>query len=153
MPVHHHAHYLRLGRHSIHGQIYLVTCVVRNRDAVFSNLWIGRRRVTEMRSLHVAGYVRSLAWVVMPDHVHWLFEVRSGSLSQLMQRLKGRSAYVINKHFGNKMLCGQKGYHDHAARRDEDVLKMARYVIANPIRAGLVQRVGDYPLWDAVWIP
>jgi hypothetical protein len=29
---------------------------------------------------------------------------------------------------------------------------MARYVVANPLRAGLVKRLGDYPLWDAIWL-
>jgi hypothetical protein len=29
---------------------------------------------------------------------------------------------------------------------------MARYIIANPLRAGLVDRIGDYPLWDAMWL-
>jgi len=29
---------------------------------------------------------------------------------------------------------------------------IARYIVANPLRAGLVSRVGDYPLWDACWL-
>ncbi len=29
----------------------------------------------------------------------------------------------------------------------------ARYIIANPVRAGLVYSVRDYPYWDAVWFP
>jgi len=41
---------------------------------------------------------------------------------------------------------------DHALRSDEDLRAVARYVIANPVRAGLAQRVGGYPFWDAVWI-
>jgi hypothetical protein len=24
--------------------------------------------------------------------------------------------------------------------------------VANPLRAGLVERLGDYPLWDAIWV-
>ncbi|MDN5510133.1 MAG: transposase, partial [Pseudomonas sp.] len=27
-----------------------------------------------------------------------------------------------------------------------------RYIIANPLRAGLVGHVGDYSLWDAAWL-
>jgi REP element-mobilizing transposase RayT len=51
--------------------------------------------------------------------------------------------------------CGrlwQPGYHDHALRREEDLVATARYLVANPLRAGLVQHIGDYPLWDAVWL-
>jgi len=46
----------------------------------------------------------------------------------------------------------QDGFHDHALRREEDLKEVARYIIANPVRAGLVTRVGDYPLWDACWL-
>ena len=46
----------------------------------------------------------------------------------------------------------QCGFHDHALRREEDLLGVARYVVANPVRAGLVARVGDYPHWDAIWL-
>ena len=46
----------------------------------------------------------------------------------------------------------QKGFHDHAIRRDEDIKAVARYIIANPLRAGMVDRIGDYPFWDAVWL-
>jgi putative transposase len=29
---------------------------------------------------------------------------------------------------------------------------IARYVVANPLRAGLAGTIGDYPYWDAVWL-
>jgi putative transposase len=29
---------------------------------------------------------------------------------------------------------------------------LARYVVANPLRAGLVDSIRDYPHWDAVWL-
>jgi hypothetical protein len=32
------------------------------------------------------------------------------------------------------------------------VLNAARYIVANPLRAGLTRRLGDYPLWDAIWL-
>jgi hypothetical protein len=37
-------------------------------------------------------------------------------------------------------------------RQDEDLHKMARYIVANPLRANLVERIGNYALWDAVWL-
>ena len=42
--------------------------------------------------------------------------------------------------------------YDHALRADEDVLAAARYIVANPLRAGLVGSIRDYPFWDAVWL-
>lgn len=46
----------------------------------------------------------------------------------------------------------QPGFHDHAVRREESLEAIARYIVANPLRAGLVKKVGDYPLWDAIWV-
>jgi REP element-mobilizing transposase RayT len=94
----------------------------------------------------------SMAWLVMPDHVHWLLVLQRGSLSALMRRVKGRSAKQINQLTGRSGKLWQDGFHDRALRREEDVLPAARYIVANSLRAGLVSRVGDYPLWDAGWL-
>lgn len=69
-----------------------------------------------------------------------------------MRRIKGRSAKQINTLSGRQGKLWQDGFHDRALRREEDVLPAARYIVANPLRAGLVSRVGDYPLWDSVWL-
>jgi putative transposase len=37
-------------------------------------------------------------------------------------------------------------------RHEDDLAKLPRYIVANPLRAGLVERVGDYSHWDAVWL-
>jgi hypothetical protein len=45
-----------------------------------------------------------------------------------------------------------KGFHDRAIRKDENLKNAARYLIANPLRAGLVKDIGDYPYWNAAWL-
>ncbi|APU30800.1 transposase [Ectopseudomonas alcaliphila JAB1] len=143
---------LRLGRCSEPGRIYLLTVVVREREPLLGDFMAGRLLVAELRAAVEAGGVNSLAWVVMPDHFHWLVELREQSLAAVVQRVKGRSARTINRHLRREGTLWQAGYHDHALRREEDVQAVARYVVANPLRARLVRRVGDYPLWDAVWL-
>jgi REP element-mobilizing transposase RayT len=69
-----------------------------------------------------------------------------------MQATKGRSARLINQHRGFSAAVWQKGYFDRALRWEEDLKVAARYIIANPLRAGLVDQIGDYPLWDAIWL-
>ena len=143
---------LRKGRYSEVGRVYLLTAVVEERRPVFSDWRIGRLLVAQMRAADEAGLVESLAWVVMPDHLHWLVELKRGSLAQLMCRVKARSCRSINLMSGRQGGLWQRGYHDRALRRDEDLKAAARYIVMNPLRAGLVQRLGDYPLWDAVWL-
>ncbi|SDP85280.1 REP element-mobilizing transposase RayT [Ectopseudomonas guguanensis] len=140
------AHKLRDGRWSSSGQIYLVTTVTNGRIPVFADFSAARTLIRVIRQDEQLGSHQTLCFVVMPDHLHWLLQLQSEDLARLVGRVKSISA----KRLGRPIW--QKGFHDHALRREEDVRSVARYVVANPLRAGLVQRVGDYPHWDAVWI-
>jgi REP element-mobilizing transposase RayT len=151
MPLYH-ASRLRRGRHSEVGHLYLLTAVTVGRIPLLADFALGRVLIQEMRLAEEQGLLRSLCWVVMPDHLHWLIELGGAPLEQAMQQVKSRSAKRINQLAGTEGAIWQKGFHDHALRQDEDVLTAARYVVANPLRAGLVERLGDYPLWDAVWL-
>ncbi|GAB6404680.1 REP-associated tyrosine transposase [Pseudomonas sp. MHK4] len=152
MSIPPHAHRLRTGRHSEDGRIYLLTAVTHERQPIFKDWRMGRLVVHELRRTHEAGDATALAWVIMPDHIHWLVELHNGDLPKLMQVTKSRSARLINQARGLSAPVWQKGYFDRALRRDEDLKAMARYIIANPLRAGLVDHIGEYSLWDAIWI-
>ncbi len=80
----------------------------------------------------------------MPDHVHWLFELSAGTLAQAIARVKSQ----VSRTQRARQSVWQSGYHDHAVRRDEEIEKFARYVVENPIRAGLVVDVANYSHWD-----
>lgn len=147
-----HSRDLRKGRFSEPGRTYLITTVIEGRRPLFSDWKIGRFLVDELRASEKNGLAQSLAWVVMPDHLHWLVTLQSGGLPSLMRRIKGRSAMSINRALRSQGNIWQKSFYDHALRKDEDVQTVARYIVANPLRAGLVERIGDYPLWDAIWL-
>ena len=143
---------LRRGRHSQRGNLYLLTTATSGRHPVLRDFALGRLVVAELKSAQLDGWVQSLAWVLMPDHLHWLIELGDSSLDELMRRVKTNSARVINRQRSSSGPLWQAGYHDRALRQEEDVQAVARYVAANPLRAGLVARLGDYPLWDAIWL-
>ena len=143
---------LRKGRYSEPGRIYILTTVVKNRAPVFADFKLGRCLVRELINTQLWNQAQSLAWVIMPDHLHWLVQLQDAPLATLANQIKSRSARAINRQRGCLGPMWQSGFHDRALRRDEDLAAAARYIVANPIRAGLVQRVGDYPLWDAVWV-
>jgi len=146
------SHRLRIGRFSEPNRIYLITTNTHERIPIFKNFHLGRLVVWQFRLAQYQGLANSLAWVIMPDHFHWLFELRDASLSQVMQRVKSRSTLAINRACGTQGAFWQSGYHDRAARAEEDLIPIARYIIGNPLRAGLVEHIGDYPLWDAAWL-
>jgi REP element-mobilizing transposase RayT len=89
----------------------------------------------------------------MPDHWHGLIELgQMDSLSALAGRIKGATARSANAARGERRSVWTDGFHDHAIRAEEDLVDIARYIILNPVRAGLVNKVGLYPFWDAIWI-
>ena len=96
----------------------------------------------------------TLAFVVMPDHLHWLFSlIGSRSLASVVGAVKRHSAREINLLYDRRLApLWQHGFHDHALRSDEDIVHVARYIVANPLRAKLVNHIGDYPLWDSAWL-
>ena len=144
---------LRRGRHSLQHQVYCITTVTRDRHPLFTDITAARLLVRELRRLHEYGNVISLAWVIMPDHLHWLIQLNDGwTLSRVVKTLKARSALTINRHLCQHGSLWQRAYYDRAARKDEDICQIARYIVANPLRAGLVRNIGDYPHWDCIWM-
>ncbi|MEJ7747428.1 MAG: transposase [Luteimonas sp.] len=142
------------GRHSQAGHAYFVTTVLADRkqrcleDFVSARIVIG-----EMRRLNDEQAVTSLAFVVMPDHVHWLFQLGDSlQLAELVKRFKARSAQRVNVPLCRRGALWQPNYYDRAVRADEDLRKIARYMVGNPFRAGLASEAGSYPHWDAAWL-
>jgi putative transposase len=89
--------------------------------------------------------VALLAYCYMPDHVHLLTEGQADNSDCLrfIARAKQFSGFHYQAAFGHR-LWQRYGY-ERTLRGDEDTLRVARYVVENPVRAGLVERVTDYP--------
>ncbi|MFZ2727858.1 MAG: transposase [Methylococcaceae bacterium] len=141
------------GRVSLSQQIYFITSVTQQRTPYFADFHCARLVIKEMKRLHEEDYVQSLAFVIMPDHIHWLLTLQDkDTLSNTIKLLKGRSAQRIKQYLHLPTPVWQKAFYDHALRKEEDLVQIARYIVANPLRAQLVTRVADYPLWDAIWL-
>jgi REP element-mobilizing transposase RayT len=147
-----HNEFLRKGRYSTTGHIYLITTVTHQRKPLFTQLHLARTVVKAIYHQDTGRALATLAYVLMPDHLHWLFQLRCDSLNGVMRDFKGFTSRRINQQLGTRGKVWQAAYHDHALRDEEDVRRIARYIVANPLRAGLVERVEDYPHWDAIWL-
>jgi REP element-mobilizing transposase RayT len=85
------------------------------------------------------------ALCLMTNHYHLVVEATVEQLSAGFQRLNGYYAQTFNgRHgrwghlFGERFWSGQ-------IESEEELIAVCRYVIANPVRAGLVSRVADWP--------
>jgi REP element-mobilizing transposase RayT len=144
-------HALRQGRVSLPGQLYLLTTVAAYRRPLFRDAELAR---TICRCLHGPrcwGDATLLCWVLMPDHWHGLVKLGPhDDLALVMSRFKSLTAKSVR--CTRSTLVWAPGYHDRALRCDENMRAAARYIVGNPLRAGLVANVLDYPYWDCCWI-
>ena len=138
---------LRRGRVSISGQVYHIIAATQQRAPVFSDFNQARIAIRVLMEEDKLGTVSTLAFVLMPDHLHWLIQL--GDHADI-RNVVGRVKSLIARRLDGAIW--QPGFYDHALRKNEDVATVARYIVANPLRAGLVSRLGDYPHWDAIWM-
>lgn len=144
---------LRKGRHSLPSQVYLVTTACVGRSPRFRDWCCASAASRALTEALLWRDSQLLCWVLMPDHLHLLVELGSSeTLSRLMQRVKAVTAQMASVRVAHCGAMWAPGFHDRALRCDEDVVAVARYVIANPLRAGLSHTVGEYPYWNAVWL-
>ena len=142
---------LRKGRSSQAGQYYLITTTAFRREPIFVQREPAEIVLSSLEWLEDAGRFNLAAAVVMPDHLHFVGALRTGTLGELMKSLKGFTAREINRVLGRKGPIWQEQYHDHGIRKDEDLMEVARYCLHNPVRAGLVKDFHDYPYWYCQW--
>jgi REP element-mobilizing transposase RayT len=85
------------------------------------------------------------AFCLMPDHLHLLVAPESSGASVLIftDRFKGRSTNASWK-FGWRGRLWQPRSFDRVLRREESILSVCEYIIANPVRRGLVQYPDEY---------
>ena len=143
---------LRKGRFSVPGHAYFTTTATRGRATLFRDFDAACAASRALGSQRSWGDARALAWVLMPDHLHCLVQLGDLPLPKVIQAVHSLTARAVNAERGASGPIWQGAFHDHALRADEDLRAAARYLIANPLRAGLVAHVGDYPFWDAIWV-
>jgi REP-associated tyrosine transposase len=85
------------------------------------------------------------AYCFMPDHVHLLAEAQSDDCDgrRFIARAKQLSGFYYKRTFG-RSLWQRYGF-ERTLRAEDPSLAVARYIFENPVRAGLVKRVEEYP--------
>ena len=86
-----------------------------------------------------------LAYVFMPDHVHLLVEGKTddADLKGFASLAKQKSAFAYSRSY--RLRLWQPSYHDRVIRDEECTWDVIRYIIDNPLRAGLVRDITAYP--------
>jgi putative transposase len=93
---------------------------------------------------------RLLAWVVMPNHLHVLIQTLPGlALAQIVKGWKGQTARAANMRLGRSGTFWERDYFDRYIRDEAHLAAVVRYIERNPVKAGLVAEVEDWPFSSA----
>jgi REP-associated tyrosine transposase len=86
-------------------------------------------------------------YILIPDHVHFFArpEVGGRPMAKWVQMWKGLSSRKIAKAMNLRPPVWQAEYFDRYLRSTESYSQKWDYVEQNPVRAGLVQRIEDWP--------
>ena len=88
------------------------------------------------------------AVVIMPDHAHLLLRpLGEYDLSRIMKGIKGASARKINLHRQTTGTVWQDESCDRIMRDYAEFQEKLNYMANNPIKAGLVRTIEEYPYW------
>jgi putative transposase len=80
----------------------------------------------------------------MPDHLHALLagQLEQSNFPEYVRRFKQLTSFHHKR--VHKMELWQPGYYERILRDDEATEGVVRYILENPIRAGLTTRLGEY---------
>jgi putative transposase len=121
-------------RWSSAGVRYFVTCCTAGRRSGLDRGNIGGSVRDAVIASDAASDTATIAFVLMPDHFHWLCELGNRlSLGRVVAKLKAQTRATL----AENALEWQRDFFEHRLRPEESVEDYARYVYLNPFRAPL----------------
>jgi len=88
------------------------------------------------------------AYCLMSNHYHLLIETPEGNLSKGMRQLNGVYTQTYNQLHNRVGYVFQGRYKAILVEKDNYLLELCRYIVLNPVRAGMVRTVEDWP-WSS----
>ncbi len=88
------------------------------------------------------------AWCLMDNHYHLLIQTPDGNLSKGMRQLNGVYTQISNRRHRRVGHLFQGRFKAILVDGDAYLLELARYVVLNPVRAGMVKRPENWP-WSS----
>jgi len=130
-----------IGLHS-----YFLTVCTDRRHRAFEDLEFGQWSVSQLLQQAQSRRFAVVAYCLMPDHAHLLLQGQSddADLKRMVLSWNTLTGHQWRQRAGRRLW--QTGYYDHVLRDGESMLGVARYILMNPVRAGLVANAEGYAL-------
>ena len=120
------------------GQIYFITAVTHERLHILSEQ--AELLLNSIGKIEHALDFQIFAWVIMPDHVHFIIDPKNEDLSNIIKRIKLSFSYAYRQQA--QLYRGRVWQHrfwDHVIRNERDLNTHIDYIHRNPVKHGLTQ--------------
>ncbi len=126
------------------GGVYHVTARGNERKALVRDDRDRARFVDTLAQMVQQYRVACHAWVLMTNHYHLLLETPTPNLSLAIRHLNGVYTQAFNRRHGRVGHLFQGRFKAIVVEKEAHLLELCRYVVLNPVRAGLVAHPRRY---------
>ena len=136
--------------------VYFITICTHDKRHYFNNVDVAKIIKDEIE-FRMINEIKLFCYCIMPDHLHMLLSltenytkkgqdksVGEGTLWNWVSAYKRYTSRITNQLFQIKPLW-HKNFYDHIVRKEESLLKIAEYIVNNPVRKGMVSEWEEYP--------
>ena len=140
-------------RNRLSGGTYFFTVVLQDRSSCYllNNIELLRQ---SFRHVRTTSFYKTLAAVVLPDHLHVIWQLPEGDVdypgrwkaikSHFTRNVVKLDDSIIQNTRGEYVLW-QKRYWEHTIRNEQDLKTHIDYIHYNPVKHGYVSNVNDWP--------
>jgi putative transposase len=131
------------------GHRHFLTICTKDRRDHFSDPSVVALTVAQFLQTATVESFEILAYCFMPDHLHAVAEglTANADLRRFVRLAKQRTGCLFAR--AHRERLWQESFLDRTLRREDALADVIRYVINNPVRAGLVETPADYPYWGS----
>lgn len=139
----------RTARVAFPALVYHVISRGNNREWVFNEVGDFEKYLEICRRYKEKFGFKLYHWVLMSNHIHLVMETtEKSSLSKIMQGMNLAYTIWFNRKNGKVGHLWQDRFKSAVVEKDSYLLECGRYVERNPLRAGMVKDLKDYP-WSS----
>jgi putative transposase len=124
---------------------FFVTSATFNRRRIFRIRANAQLFIETLQHYRSEGHFKLYAFVVMPDHVHFLITPQGVTLERVVQLIKGGFSHKLGSNFP----VWQKSFTDHRIRNRQEFDTRVEYINMNPVMARMVERPELYEFSSA----
>jgi putative transposase len=120
------------------------TLCVKNRKELFVDETVFRLFESYLLKELSENNCSSYVYLFMPDHSHILLfgNTDNSDVKMCLNKFKKQTGFWL---YQNKPeIKWQKDYYDHILRKEEDLITVLKYILNNPLRAGIVENWKEY---------